>query len=281
MTGFGRAQVTHRAHSVQVDLRSLNHRFLEVRVRGLNDLPLISQRCEDRLREAFARGSLELYVRWESGSGRPKSLGLDAARRYRDDLAHLQQELGLDDPPTLAHLLTLGVFAEGAPEEEELWPALAEALDDAIRAVAAARASEGAILRDALAREADLLHAAVAEAEGLAPQALDDARARIAARLEELGVETDPVRVATELVLWAERSDVREELDRLCSHLARFAELLDSDLAVGREIEFLTQEMGREAGTLSAKARSAELAQVALGIRLAVERIREQARNVE
>jgi len=281
MTGFGRAQAAHGGHSVQVDLRSLNHRFLEVRVRGLADLPLIAQRCEERLREAFARGSLDLHVRWEGVGGRPKRLGLDAARRYLDDLAHLQEELGLDDRPTLAHLLSLGVFAEEAPEEEEMWPALAEALDGAIRAVTAARASEGENLRTVLAREADLLRTTVAEAECLAPKAIGEARERIAARTEELGIEADPARVAAELVLWAERSDVREELDRFRSHLARFTELLHSDLPMGREIEFLAQEMGREAGTLGAKARSAELAQVALGIRLAVERIREQARNVE
>ncbi|MGD9840342.1 MAG: YicC family protein [Candidatus Bipolaricaulis sp.] len=280
MTGFGRARATRGEYAVQVDLRSLNHRFLEVRVRGLAELPLLAQRCEERLRDAFVRGSLELHVRWESGS-RPKQLGLDAARQYLRDLSRLQQELGLADRPTLAHLLSLGVFAEAAPEEEEMWPVVDEALGQAIAAVVAARESEGESLRAALAREAELLQAAIADAERLAPHALDEAQGRIRARIEELGLDPDPARIATELVLWAERSDVREELDRLQSHLARFADLLDSDLPLGREIEFLAQEMGREAGTLSAKARSVDLAQAAGQIRLAVERIREQARNVE
>lgn len=280
MTGFGRARATHGAFSVQVDLRSLNHRFLEVRVRGLAELPLIAQRCEDRLRKEFVRGSLDLYVRWESGS-RPKRLGLDAARQYLHDLTQLREELGLPDPPTLAHLLALGVFAEAAPEEEEMWPVVGEALARAIAAVIAARESEGESLRTALVREAAQLRTAIAEAERRAPQALAEARGRIEARIEELHVEADPVRIATELVLWAERSDVREELDRLRSHLGRFTDLLEAETPVGREIEFLAQEMGREAGTLSAKARSADLAQVAGGVRLAVERIREQARNVE
>ena len=117
MTGFGRARATRGEYAVQVDLRSLNHRFLEVRVRGLAELPLLAQRCEERLRDAFVRGSLELHVRWESGS-RPKQLGLDAARQYLHDLSRLQQELGLADRPTLGHLLSLGVFAEAAPAEE-------------------------------------------------------------------------------------------------------------------------------------------------------------------
>ncbi|GAB4311251.1 MAG: YicC family protein [Candidatus Bipolaricaulota bacterium] len=280
MTGFGRARAAQGGHAVQVDLRSLNHRFLEVRVRGLAEFPALAQRCEDRLRAAFARGALELYVRWEDGV-RPKRLGLDAARQYLSDLTRLQEELGLADRPSLAHLLSLGVFAEEAPDEEELWPAVARALDGAIEAVAAAREREGATLRDALARERTLLRAALAAARRLAPQDVEGARGRIAARIAELGVAVDPARVATELVLWAERSDVQEELDRLTAHLARFEELLAAEGPVGREVEFLAQEMGREAGTLAAKARSVDLAQAAGRIRLAVERIREQARNVE
>lgn len=280
MTGFGRGRAGHGEHAVEVDVRGLNHRFLEVRVRGLADLPLLAQRCEDRVRQAFARGALEVHVRWESGR-RPKRLSLDAARQYLRDLGHLGAELGLDERPTLAHLLSLGVFEEAAPEEEALWPVVEEALAQAIAVVVAARQQEGESLRAALAREADHLRAAIAEAERLAPQEYAEARRRMVARIEELGLDADPARIATELVLWAERSDTREELDRLRSHLARFEELLGSDLPIGREIEFLAQEMGREAGTLSAKARSAGLAQVAVGVRLAVERIREQARNVE
>lgn len=280
MTGFGRARAALGPHAVQVDLRTLNHRFLEVRVRGLAEFPLLAQRCEERLRAAFVRGSLDLYVRWEPGT-RAKRLGLDAARGYLEDLRKLQTELGLPDPPRLDHLLALGVFAEAAPEEEEVWPALEQAVAEAVAAVAAAREKEGESLRAALAREAEVLRAAVAEAEHLAPQALDEARARIEARIEELEVEADPARIETELILWAERSDVQEELDRLKSHLGRFAALLASEVPVGRELEFLAQEMGREAGTLAAKARSVGLAQAAGAIRLAVDRIREQARNVE
>lgn len=279
MTGFGRGRASRDGYTVQADLRSLNNRFLEVRVRGLGDYPLLLQRCEDRLREAFARGTLELHVRLEGE--RPRRLALDAARQYLRDLLELRDALALDAPPTLDHLLALGVFEDQAPDEEALWPVVEEALAGAVREVSAARRREGEALREALARELAALEGALAEAERLAPQALADARARIEARLAELGAEADPGRIAAELVLWAERGDVREELDRLQAHALRFRELLDGDEAVGRELEFLAQEMGREAGTLAAKARSAALAEVALALRLGVERIREQARNVE
>ncbi|MCR4391948.1 MAG: YicC family protein [Candidatus Acetothermia bacterium] len=282
MTGFGRAQATQNGYAVQVDLRSLNHRFLEVRVRGLADLPLLVQRCEERLRDQFARGALELYVKWEhQGEARPKHLELAAARRYLADLTRLGEELGLADPPRLDHLLQLGAFQERPPHEEELWPALAAALDQAIHAVHAARAEEGEHLRAALAREAGLLHRLTEDAQRLAAESLREAEDRLRQRLAQLKVEADPTRVATELVLWAERSDVREELDRLQAHLRRLSELLDLDRPVGRELEFLAQEIGREATTLAAKARSAGLSQVALEMHLAVERIRQQARNVE
>lgn len=280
MTGFGRARATRGDHAVDITLRSLNARSLEVRVRGLADLPLLAQRCEDRLRAAFSRGSLDLSVRLE-GALAPKGLSLDAARKYLQDLHRLREELGLPDPPTLGHLLSLGVFTEERPEEEELWPVVEEALEGAIAEVAAARAREGGALREALARETDALRAGLEEAARLAPLALAGARARIEARLDELRAQADPARLETELVLWAERSDVQEELDRLETHLARLQALLDTDGPVGRELEFLSQEMAREAGTLSAKARSADLAQAAVAIRLAVDRIREQARNVE
>lgn len=279
MTGFGRGRAVRDGYTVQADLRSLNSRFLEVRVRGLSEYPLLAQRCEDRLRAAFRRGTLELHVRLEGE--RPRRLVLEAARAYFEDLSRLREELGLPEGPNLDHLLAVGVFEEAAPDEEALWPALEEALAGAVGEVAAARLREGEALRDALHRELAALEQALADAERLAPEALADARARIEGRLSELGVEADPARIAAELVLWAERSDVREELDRLRAHLRRFRELLDGDEPVGRELEFLAQEMGREAGTLAAKARSAALSQVALALRLGVERIREQARNVE
>ncbi|MCX7750034.1 MAG: YicC family protein [Candidatus Bipolaricaulota bacterium] len=279
MTGFGRGRAVRDGYTVQADLRSLNGRFLEVRVRGLSEYPLLAQQCEDRLRAAFRRGTLELHVRLEEE--RPRRLALEAARAYFEDLSRLREELGLPEGPTLDHLLAVGVFEEAAPDEEALWPALEEALAGAVGEVAAARLREGEALRDALHRELAALEQALADAERLAPEALADARARIEGRLSELGVEADPARIAAELVLWAERSDVREELDRLRAHLRRFRDLLDADEPVGRELEFLAQEVGREAGTLAAKARSAALSQVALALRLGVERIREQARNVE
>ncbi|MBC7099500.1 DUF1732 domain-containing protein [Candidatus Bipolaricaulota bacterium] len=234
------------------------------------------------MREAFTRGALELAVRWElCGEVQPRRLNLEAARRLVADLSQLRKELAVKEEPGLSHLISLGAFQEILPEEEVLWPALSEALDQAIAGVMAAREAEGERLAKVLAREADVLEGLLSQARREAPAALEQAGDRLRARLRELEIEADPGRLEQELVLWAERADVTEELDRLASHTRRLRELLKEQGPVGRELEFLAQELGREAGTLSAKARSTALGKTALAIRLAAERIREQARNVE
>ena len=282
MTGFGRGQAQAGGYSVQADLRSVNHRYLEVRVRGLSELPALAQRCEARLRGAFVRGTVELSVRWElAGEVRPRRLMLAAARRLAAELEELKAALDIPEDITLSHLIELGAFQEQPPEEEAMWPALERALEDAIAQLAAAREAEGARLREVLAREVKALADLLDKAREQAPLALSQAEARLRARIAQLELEVEPGRLEQELALWAERADVTEELDRLAAHIARLEELLKETGAVGRELEFLAQELGREAGTLAAKARSVPLGQTALAIRLCADRIREQARNVE
>jgi len=197
------------------------------------------------------------------------------------ELSQLKKELAIKEDPGLSHLISLGAFQESLPEEEVLWPPLREALDQAIAGVMATREAEGERLAEVLAREAGVLEELLARARREAEASLEKAAARLRARLESLEIEADPGRLEQELALWAERADVTEELDRLASHVKRLRQLLEEKGPVGRELEFLAQEIGREAGTLSAKARSVPLGQTALAIRLSAERVREQARNVE
>lgn len=282
MTGFGRGRASSQGYAVQVDLRSLNGRFREVRVRGLGEFPRLAALVEAQVLRAFERGTFEVHVRWDfEGEPHPKRLLFDVARRYHQQLSALQGELGLPDPPSLAHLLELGAFQEDPAVEESLLVPLEQAIRLAVAEVQAQREREGAELRAALVREVNNLRALLVRAESQAPEAIHAAEARLRARLAELQVDPDPGRLAAELVLWAERGDVREELDRIQSHLGRLETLLDSPGPIGKELEFIAQELARETGTLSAKARSTALAQTALQMRLGVDRLREQGRNVE
>ncbi|MCS7239695.1 MAG: DUF1732 domain-containing protein, partial [Candidatus Bipolaricaulota bacterium] len=187
---------------------------------------------------------------------------------------------GVEEKPGLAHLLALGVFQESWPDEEALWPGVKAALEQAINAAQAERAREGEALRQALEREKQRLLDLLSQAETLATEDQKLAVERLKERIVE-PASLDPARVNAEISLLLARSDMREELDRLHAHARRLAALLAQDGSIGKELEFLAQEIGREAGTLSAKAYGARLAQVALDMRLVAERIREQARNVE
>jgi uncharacterized protein (TIGR00255 family) len=281
MTGFGRGQAQAHGFQVEVDLRTLNGRFLEIRVRGLSDCPLILHLVEEKLRTSFYRGTVEATFRLtplpEIGE---KKVDLDLAKKYLADLRALRCALNVEEKPGLSHLLALGVFREIRPEEEFLWPAVEEALAGAIAQVQAERAREGEALREALARELQALHELLTKAEILAEKDQKIAAERLRAKAKEL--ETlDPGRLSAEIALLLGRIDVREELDRLQAHAQRWGELLSQDGSVGKELEFLAQEIAREAGTLAAKAYGPELASVALEMRLVAERLREQARNVE
>ena len=281
MTGFGRGQAQAHGFQVEVDLRTLNGRFLEIRVRGLSDCPLIIHLVEEKLRTSFYRGTVEATFRLtplpEIGE---KKVDLDLAKKYLADLRALRCALNVEEKPGLSHLLALGVFREIRPEEEFLWPAVEEALAGAVAQVQAERAREGEALREALARELQALRELLTKAENLAEKDQKIAAERLRAKAKEL--ETlDPGRLSAEIALLLGRIDVQEELDRLQAHAQRWGELLSQDGSVGKELEFLAQEIAREAGTLAAKAYGPDLASVALEMRLVAERLREQARNVE
>lgn len=281
MTGFGRGRAAAQGVEVQVDLRTLNGRFLEVRVRGLSDFPLLVHRVEEKLRTSFARGTVEATFRlFPLANGARKTLDVNLAKQYLADLRALRAALVVEEKPGLSHLLALGVFQEAKLEEEALWPALEEALSQAIAAVERERVQEGEALRQALLREQQLLTELLTKAEKIAKKEQKLAETRLRTRAKELEA-VDPGRLSAEISLLLARADVREELDRLQAHAQGLERTLSRDGPLGKELEFLAQEIGREAGTLGAKAYGPELAQLALELRLAAERLREQARNVE
>lgn len=287
MTGFGAARVEHASGQLEVEVRTVNHRHLKVNVRLPEALAALSPRVEELVRGRLARGTVYVVARQTGVLGaRNHQLDVQLLRRLHGELLAMARELGTS-PPDLAQLALLpGVVRElddpGAAAD--LWPELARAVEEALGALDDMRRREGeGIGRDIvetvgrIARLGDAI-------ESRAPLAVAEQAERLRARIEHLaGEHVSAADLAREVALLADRSDVCEEVHRLRSHLLQVTEAVASGGSepVGRKLEFLAQELLREANTMASKSHDSALVRDILGVKLEVERIREQVANVE
>jgi len=290
MTGYGRAEVAGSRLSLTVECKSLNHRHLDIAIklpRTLSGFELDARRA---IQGVVQRGRVEVSVSAAPVEGAVAAeLGVDMAqaRAYLDIARRVAQELGLRDELALEWVLERpGVVSreeQEAPVPEDGWPLLHDALSKAMAELSARREVEGA----ALARELRALlstlceHAAVMA--GRVPAALARKQQRLRERVQALlGAQPlDEARLATEVAMWAEKSDITEELARLRAHTDEFSRLLEEGGAVGRTFDFLLQEMNREVNTVASKADDLELSQAAIAAKSTLEKLREQVQNIE
>ncbi len=287
MTGFGAGHGSAGGEELDVEVRSVNHKYCEVKVRLPRELAALEADAARSVRERLARGGVDVTVRRAGGAGGVAPyVDVALAEAYARAFAEVKARLGLAGAVSLADV----VAAEGVIRIEErsldldaaresLRPALAAALD----ALVAMRAREGeALARDIEGRLASI-EGLVARAAVLVPQSVEHHRARLAERVEELsrGIALDPARLAQEVALLADRTDVTEEVTRLRSHLAQARALLAGAEPAGRKLDFLVQEMNREVNTIGSKSQSAEIAALVIAAKAEIERLREQVQNVE
>lgn len=293
MTGFGQATGADGRHQVTVTARSVNHRFLEIRLRLPDEARAGEPAVQDLFAREIARGRVEAAAEVRRLGEREVAVEVDR-QVVRQAHAAFEELVGgglVARPLTAGDLLRLpeAVTVRVEPERwEEGDQALLLAVAGAARdQLVAGREAEGARLAAALGERLDELGAVTAELAALAPAARDEAAAALGARLDELlarnaaGTRLDPGRLEQEVALLAERGDVREELDRLAAHLDHFRDLLAAPGAVGKRLDFLTQEVLRELNTLGAKSRHVGLTRLVLDGKVLVEQLREQVQNVE
>ena len=287
MTGYGRAQARLPLGGFRIEVRSVNGRYLDVRV----NLPFADAELETvlvrLLRDRLERGRIDVTVVEESSEGAARVRpNLALASAHRDALEAIRAGLGLPDPVRLELIAAQRGVLEMVPagEPERIHDAVQRGVAEALEGLVRSRAEEGAALVvDLRARVAAIREAAfrLRSAAAAAPEA---ARRRLQARLDELlgsAARVDPARLATEVALLATRADVHEELVRMESHLDRVDALLGGGGPVGRKLDFLCQELGREANTISAKIDDLAAVTEMLQIKVEVERMREQAQNLE
>ena len=290
MTGYGRAEIAGARLSLSVECKSLNHRHLDVALklpRALSSLELDARRV---IQGVVHRGRVEVTVSVAPADGAPASgLAVDmaqarayvaVARRVGDDLklgGELQLQWLLEQPGVLSR------EEQTSLSPEDGWPLLHDALTKALGELRARREAEGA----ALGHELHVLLATLGEHVGVmvgrGPAALERKQQRLRERVQALlGAQPlDEGRLATEVAMWAEKSDITEEVARLHAHMGEFTRLLDEGGPVGRTLDFLIQEMNREVNTVGAKADDLELSQAAIAAKSTLEKLREQVQNIE
>ncbi len=288
MTGFGRGESAQPTFTLQVEIKSLNHRFQEILLRLPRRYQGLEERVRRALQERFHRGRFEVQARLLGIPPERAFLSADLAlaEQYLRVARHLKATLGLSGEVTINDLLRFReIFnlTETTPELEDLWQEFEPAFSQALEELEAMRRQEGAYLREILEKHLADLDRLLDQLETLKKDHLPQAQKQLETRILKLlqGQELDPLRLHQEAVILADRIDFSEELDRLRSHRQHFSQVLSRPGPHGRKLDFLCQEMFREITTLANKAASAVISQVAVEIKTVIEKLREQVQNLE
>jgi uncharacterized protein (TIGR00255 family) len=288
MTGYGRATCEIDGRRLVVEVRSLNHRFFDLKLRVPWADGGLEVAVQAAIRKQIERGALTLTVRDDAGGQQPEvRVNVPLAKRYHQVFKQLAQELGHADLPVTLELLVglrdVVVVGESERSGEELFEALRPGVDGALAALRQMRQREGAVLaRDLLTHTAHLGRLAAAM-RALVAEVPEQYRKRLEERIARVlsPGEADPQRLAQEVAILADRTDVSEELVRFGSHLAQLDQLCRESGPVGRKLDFVLQELNRETNTIGSKAQNAEIANLVVEAKATLEKMREQVQNVE
>jgi uncharacterized protein (TIGR00255 family) len=288
MTGYGKGEASDPNGNFLVEIRSVNHRYGEISVRLPRSFYAFENEVKRQAASTLKRGKIDISVQWEETAAANSAPQLDmaVARGYYEAYSRLAKELNLPQDAAPSYIMSQkGVMKEtaGTLDETELQPQLLAAVQSAVAALDGMRVREG----EALAEDLKARRMQIAEWSNLigerTPQVVMEYSQKLKARLEQLldGAEIDQSRLAQEVALLADRSDITEELVRLSSHFKQFDEALRSSEPVGRKLDFLMQEMNREVNTIGSKSNDAGITTLVIQIKAEMEKMREQVQNVE
>ncbi len=289
MTGYGRGEVDHGGVKFSVELNSVNRKQSDIVMNLPRDFAGLEPRIRQAINEKLSRGRTSVTVGCQDGGANgARKLALDTAlaRSYHDAMRALQKELGVPGEITIGTILQApGVmrFSENALDAEQAWPSLERALNGALAELVKMREREGKHLAKDLIHRLKVIRREIKAVRALFPEVVKKYRAALFDRIEKAGLvlPMDDERLLKEVSIFADRSDVSEELTRLESHLAQFAHHLRKNEPVGRTLEFITQEIFRELNTLGAKSNDAVISQHVVACKAELEKIREQIQNLE
>jgi uncharacterized protein (TIGR00255 family) len=290
MTGYGRAEALIEGRKWTIEIKSLNHRYIEIITRLPSVLSSLDVDIKKRVSERVFRGRIEISIQADAESGPENgvhySLNLPLLRNYHSLLTQIREELNLKDEiemKTLVRFKEIFIPSETRFDPTVAWGGLQKTLDEALEALIRMRRVEGETLKNDFLARLGALKRYIASARARAPRTVLEYKQRLQDRIRELteGLEIDPVRLSQEVALLAEKSDITEEIVRFESHVGQVEKLLQGSDTIGRKLDFLLQEMGREVNTIGSKSNDIAIAQDVIELKSELAKLREQAQNVE
>ena len=288
MTGFGRCEIQKDARKFTVELKGVNHRYLDVNIRMPKKLNFFETAIRTLLKSYATRGKVDIFITYEDLSQNQVSVKYNEAlaAEYLKYLNRMAEEFGLENDvrvSTLSRYPEVFTMEEQAEDEEELWNGLKEALEGAFEQFVETRTTEGENLKKDILEKLGTLEELVGYIEERSPQIVKEYREKLEEKTKELLADTqiEDSRIAAEVILFADKICTDEEVVRLKSHISHMRNTLEEKEGIGRKLDFIAQEMNREANTILSKANDIEVSDCAISLKTEIEKIREQIQNIE
>lgn len=287
MTGYGRGSYENDGRIYTVEIKTINHRYNDVSVRLPRYLNFLEDNIRKYISKTINRGKIEVYVSLENMSDKGRNIKIDRvlAGTYINELRNLSSEYSIPDDITVMSLARMSdiIVVENDTQEELYWQELQEAMSIAIKNIDEARSIEGKRLADDIEFRLNKISEYVDIIEKASEKLLEEYKTKLKNRINELGANNivDENRIGIEIVLFADKSSICEEVTRLKSHIESFKGMLKSEGPIGKKIDFLIQEMNRETNTIGSKANSIGITNYVIEMKNEIENIREQVQNIE
>lgn len=288
MTGFGRCELANEERKITVEMKAVNHRYLDVNIKMPKKLNFFESAIRNLLKTYIQRGKVDVFISYEDYTENKMTLryNQELASEYVSYIRQMAEQFGLEDDLTAARLSRypeIFTMEEQTLDEQQLWELLQQALTSACEQFVASRITEGENLKTDLLDKLDGMLKNVTEIEKRAPQIIEEYRSRLKAKVEELLGDTqiDEGRLATEITIFADKICTDEEIVRLKSHISSTREALAQGGSIGRKLDFIAQEMNREANTILSKANDLAVSNIAIELKTDIEKVREQIQNIE
>ena len=288
MTGFGRSEIVKGNRKISVEIKSVNHRYLEAGIKMPKKLNVFESRMRDLLKKYATRGKIDIFINYEDDSESQVNLKFNQniADEYMAIFNNMSEKYNLKNDMTvggLARFPEVITMDELQEDEEELWHFIEEAMKAALEQFVNTRILEGENLKKDLLGKLDHMEELVAFVEKRSPEIMKEYRSKLESKVKELLGDTtiDESRIATEVIIYADKICVDEETVRLRSHIEHARKCLNEDGGIGRKMDFIAQEMNREANTTLSKANDIEISNAAIDLKTEIEKVREQIQNIE